>query len=263
MILLNFDIEEFDLPSEHKVNISLEEQIEYSKEGTRIILDLLEKYEIKCTFFCTAVFAIHAEELIHEMINQGHEVASHGYNHSSFAIDDLKRSKQLLEKITGKSVNGYRMAYMMKIERNAIADAGYLYDSSINPTFIPSRYNNMHISRKYFMDNGTLELPASVSPLLRIPLFWLSFHNLPFIFYTYLCRKTLKHDGYLNIYFHSWEFSSHLVDARLKIPAIIRKNSGNKLSKRLEHFIQLFISRGESFQTINDFVNENISELKQ
>jgi len=38
MILLSFDIEEFDLPLKHGVDLSFEKQIEYSKEGTRIIL---------------------------------------------------------------------------------------------------------------------------------------------------------------------------------------------------------------------------------
>jgi peptidoglycan/xylan/chitin deacetylase (PgdA/CDA1 family) len=256
MILLSFDLEEFDLPLEYHVNLSLDEQIEYSKEGTRFILDLLGKYQIKATFFCTAVFAINARELIHEIIHLGHEVASHGYSHSSFVNDDLKRSKQLIEEITCRHVNGYRMALMMKTNMKAVADAGYLYDSSINPTFIPGRYNNLHLSRTCFVDKSILQLPASVSPLARIPLFWLSLHNFPFHFYTFLCRRTIKQDGYLNIYFHSWEFSSHLHDKRLQIPFIVRRNSGNRLWLRLERFIQLFISLGESFQPINDFVDK-------
>ncbi len=255
MILLNFDIEEFDLPLEHHVNLSLDEQMEYSKEGTKIILDFLGKYQIKATFFCTAVFAIHARELVKEIIYRGHEVASHGYSHSSFVNDDLKRSKQLLEEITGRPVDGYRMARMMKTDMQAIADAGYLYDSSINPTFIPGRYNNWHLPRTFFIDKGVLQLPASVSPLVRIPLFWLSLHIFPFPFYTFLCRQTLNCDGYLNIYFHSWEFSSHLNDKKLQIPGIIQRNSGNKLLMRLENFIQLFIAKGETFHTIGDFFN--------
>jgi peptidoglycan/xylan/chitin deacetylase (PgdA/CDA1 family) len=256
MILLNFDIEEFDLPLEHHVNLSLEEQLEYSIEGTGNILDLLDRYKLKSTFFCTSIFATHARDLVLKMIHQGHEVASHGYSHSSFASYDLKRSKQLLEEITGATVNGYRMAYMAKIDAIAIADAGYLYDSSINPTFIPGRYNNLHISRTYFNDKGLIRLPASVSPLARIPLFWLSLHNLPFPLYTFLCRKTLKYDGYLNIYFHSWEFSSHLHDKRLKVPSIVRRNSGKKLLIRLEHLIQQLIAQRETFNTIDNFINK-------
>jgi peptidoglycan/xylan/chitin deacetylase (PgdA/CDA1 family) len=260
MILLSFDIEEFDLPLKRGVDLSFEKQIEYSKEGTRIILEILSKNQVKATFFCTAVFAINARELIAEIIRQGHEVASHGYSHGSFTKEDLIRSKIKLEEIAGQSVNGYRMAYMMKIDIKDIAEAGYIYDSSINPTFIPGRYNNLQLSRSCYLDNGILELPASVSPVVRVPLFWLSMHNFPLCFYIYLCKRALKKDGYLNVYFHSWEFSSHLHDKGLKVPAIVRRNSGNKLRKRLEHIIQLFLSQGESFQSIADFVDKYLDK---
>lgn len=256
MILLSFDMEEFDLPLEHNVNLSIEEQMEYSKGGSRIILDLLEKYQIKATFFCTAVFAINARDLVLEMIHNGHEVASHGFYHSSFVKEDLKRSKNLIEEITGVPVNGFRMPLMKKIDLDAIAKAGYHYDSSINPTFIPGRYNNLVKSRTWHMDNGIVELPASVSPIFRIPLFWLSLHNFPLRYFIFLCQRTHKYDGYLNLYFHSWEFSSHLFEKRLKIPSIVRRNSGDSLRARLERLIQLFISKEDSFETLSEFIDK-------
>ena len=57
-------MEEFDLPTEYNVNLSLDAQMKYSKEGAVILLDLLEKYKIKATFFCTAAFALNAREII-------------------------------------------------------------------------------------------------------------------------------------------------------------------------------------------------------
>lgn len=54
MILLSFDIEEFDVPREHQVDISMEEQIKVSVEGTNRILDCLKRNQVKATFFCTA-----------------------------------------------------------------------------------------------------------------------------------------------------------------------------------------------------------------
>lgn len=261
MILLSFDIEEFDLPLEYHVDLSLESQIKYSQEGISIILDLLKKYQIKATFFCTALFAINSRELIFKIIQQGHEVASHGYAHSSFTEVDLKKSKDLLEEITGKQVKGFRKALMMKTDLQTIANAGYTYDSSLNPTFIPGRYNNLHLTRTYYQENGIMELPASVSPIARIPLFWLSLHNFPFSFYSYLCRRTLKKDGYLNLYFHSWEFSSQLNDKGLQVPSFIRRNSGDKLQLRLERLIQSFLFKGETFQRISDFLDDNKSKF--
>ena len=57
MILLSFDIEEFDMPLEYNGEISFEEQIDVSRMGLERILDLLKKYHVKATFFSTVIFA--------------------------------------------------------------------------------------------------------------------------------------------------------------------------------------------------------------
>lgn len=57
MILLSFDIEEFDAPLEHGVELPFEEQMRTSVEGTRKILACLARHRVKATFFCTANFA--------------------------------------------------------------------------------------------------------------------------------------------------------------------------------------------------------------
>ena len=50
-------------------------------------------------------------------------------------------------------------------------------------------------------------MPASVTPLLRLPLFWLSFKNLPGWLIRPASAWTLRADGYLVLYFHPWEFA--------------------------------------------------------
>jgi hypothetical protein len=136
---------------------------------------------------------------------------------------------------------------MMPVDEQEIKNAGYVYNSSINPTFLPGRYNNLDKPRTTFYDKGVFQIPASVSPLLRIPLFWLSFHNFPLLFYTYLCQKTLKKDGYLNIYFHPWEFTDLNDKDRFGFPGYVVKNTGKKMSERMEKFIKGFTRRGERF----------------
>lgn len=252
MILLSFDIEEFDTPTEYGATISVQEQIKLSARGTRNILDLLHTHQIKATFFCTANFAIHQPDLIKEMIQEGHEVASHGYYHSSFEIKDLATSRKALEELTGKQIHGFRMARMMPVDEAEIAKAGYHYNSSLNPTFIPGRYSNWSEPRTFFHKENVLQIPASVSPLLRIPLFWLSFHNFPKGLYRFLCDRTLKKDGYLNIYFHPWEFID-LRDKSLQLPFIIRNNSGEKMIERLGDFISSYKKKGECFDTIHHY----------
>ena len=257
MILLSFDIEEFDVPKEHQVDISLEEQIRVSSEGTSRILDCLKRNQVKATFFCTANFALHAPEIIRRIQMEGHEIASHGFYHWTFNIEDLKKSKEQLEEMTGLKVFGYRQARMMPVSEKAIYEAGYTYNSSLNPTFIPGRYMRLSTPRTYFMKENVLQIPTSVTPLLRFPLFWLSCHNLPAGLYRYLCKYT-HHDGYFVTYFHPWEFYPLNEHPEWKLPIIIRNHAGKGMEKRLDDFIRYFKKQDIAFSTFIDYIKLNV-----
>ncbi|WP_077152597.1 polysaccharide deacetylase family protein [Bacteroides bouchesdurhonensis] len=258
MILLSFDIEEFDVPKEHQVDISLEEQIRVSSEGTSRILDCLKRNQVKATFFCTANFALHAPEIIRRIQMEGHEIASHGFYHWTFNIEDLKKSKEQLEEMTGLKVFGYRQARMMPVSEKAIYEAGYTYNSSLNPTFIPGRYMRLSTPRTYFMKENVLQIPTSVTPLLRFPLFWLSCHNLPAGLYRYLCKYTHNHDGYFVTYFHPWEFYPLNEHPEWKLPFIIRNHAGKGMEKRLDDFIRYFKKQDIAFSTFIDYIKLNV-----
>lgn len=261
LVLLSFDIEEFDVPMEHGVEISLQKQMEISRQGTERILQLLAENGMKATFFCTAVFAVNAPDVILKIKNGGHEIASHGYYHSSFEVAHLAASKKILEEISGSSVLGYRMARMMPVDEKEIFKAGYVYNSSLNPTFIPGRYNNLGVSRTFFEREGVVQIPASVSPWVRFPLFWLSFHNFPQWMYRLLSGWTLKHDGYLNIYFHPWEFADIKQYATAyKLPGIVVKNSGADMVRRLDSFIKHLQGKRVEFVTIADFISLRVNK---
>src|SRR4051812_21698810 len=107
MVLLSFDIEEFDMPFEYGKNIDFSDQIAISVHGSTTILDLLKKHSFKATFFSTATFAIHAPQIIERIKNEGHELASHGYYHSKFDKEDLLSSKLKLEELFGSEVVGF------------------------------------------------------------------------------------------------------------------------------------------------------------
>src|SRR5260221_5340426 len=173
-VLVSFDIEEFDMPLEYGKQISLEEQIKVSAEGTKIILSILLENQIKATFFSTVVFASHANDLIHRITDEGHELASHGYYHSEFKDIHLKESRLELEKLSGRPVIGFRMPRMMAVDDQVIKKAGYTYNSSLNPVYLPGRYNNFFKPRTKFVSNGTIQLPASATPFIPFSLSWLS-----------------------------------------------------------------------------------------
>ena len=254
MILLSFDIEEFDMPFEYNKNISFDDQISISKTGTTIILDLLKLYNITATFFSTATFAINARDIIKRIIDEGHELASHSYYHSSFKEEHLLESKQKLEEISQSKVIGFRMPRMQPVDDDAIFRAGYVYNTSLNPTFLPGRYNNFFKPRTYFKQNGVWQIPASVSSIIRIPLFWLSFHNLPLFLYNKLCNNTLKKDKYLNLYFHPWEFTDLADKERFGFPNYVSKNSGIAMKNRMEQFIIAMKRKNHSFMIFKDLI---------
>lgn len=253
MVLLSFDIEEFDMPLEYKGEISFEEQLSISRKGLQNILVLLKKHHAKATFFSTVVFAENNKDLIEQLLNEGHELASHTWFHSEFKMEDLKKSREKLAELFNTEITGLRMPRMMKVDEKEVEKAGYSYNSSVNPTFLPGRYNNLKVSRTYFKEGEVLQIPASVSPNFRIPLFWLSFHNFPLNIYKKLAKDVLKKDGYLNIYFHPWEFAE-IKNPNFKLPGFTTKNSGKQMIERFDEFLSFLDQRNYKFGTFQEFL---------
>jgi peptidoglycan/xylan/chitin deacetylase (PgdA/CDA1 family) len=254
MILLGFDLEEFDLPAEYGIAINFEEQLSVSTQGAVAVLDILRSTGVKATFYCTANYAMHRPGVISQIVSEGHEIASHGFFHSAFDTEDLLLSKLKLEEISGTQVNGFRMPRMMPVNPDELITAGYSYNSSTNPTWLPGRYNNFGDPRTWYHHHQLLELPASVSPRIRIPLFWLSFHNLPLALIKWLASATYKKDGYLNLYFHPWEFTDLYQNNKYGLPRYIFNNSGISYTDRISTFIRWAQSKGYAFGRTGDFV---------
>ena len=253
MILLSFDTEEFDVPREHGVDFSLEEGMQVSIEGTNRILDVLKQNGVKATFFCTGNFAEHAPMVMMRIMNEGHEVACHGVDHWEPKDTDFARSKEIVERVTGRQVYGYRQPRMFPVVESEIKRVGYLYNSSLNPAFIPGRYMHLTAPRRPFMKDGVLQIPASVTPLIRFPLFWLALHNLPEWLYHLFTRWTLCHDGQFVTYFHPWEFYDLKEHPEFRMPFIIRNHSGREMVARLDRLVKMLKQRGHTFITYNEF----------
>ncbi len=252
-ILLTFDLEEFDLPLEFGCLISEEDQINISTEGLERLNVLLSKHKIPATFFTTSFYANKNKELL-KNLSENHEVASHSKYHSDFKDTDPQHSKAEIERITGKKIYGFRMPHFKKIDLSLIKAAGYFYDSSINPTYVPGRYNNLLAKRKFYYDKSSnlIEIPVSVSPFIRFPLSWLSFKNIPLPIYLLMCKIAIWKDSYLHLYFHPWEFAEL---ESFNVPRYIKIRSGNSLSERLEELI-IELKKTADFLTISSFLVE-------
>ena len=265
-ILLTFDIEEFDLPFKYGVKINEREMYNISREGTDNLLALLEKYEIKATFFITALFAKKYPFLIREL-GKKHEIGLHGYAHSDSyeelskkeTVARLKKAKDILEKISNKKIVSFRAQRLQKIDCSLLRKVGLEVDSSILPTFIPlsltytlGRIENLFKSRKIFSEKGVTEIPLTVTPIVRLPLLWITFRNMPMIYAKTCTKWALINNNFVNLVFHPWEF----IDIRrLKIPFLIKNNTGDKFSKKIENYIRWAKKRGYEFSTMRDFLS--------
>jgi len=148
-------------------------------------------------------------------------------------------------------VVGFRMPRMAAVDHNALKAAGYKYDSSLNPTCIPGRYNHFSASKTIYRENGLTIFPASVTPHVRTPLFWLSFKNFSISWYCRQVAKCLKAYGYANIYLHPWEFTNIM---GFSIPKYIAKDPG-LMAKKLTFLLENFKDKAR-FISIKSFLQE-------
>ena len=248
-ILLSFDVEEFDMPLEYNFNISIETQMEIGKKGLDNLMPILNNDNYTTTLFTTANFANHYPDLI-KTLSDKHEIASHTFYHSNFTTADLLSSRLRLSEITEKPITGLRMPRMRLVPMKDIQEAEYLYDASMNPTWLPGRYNNFNKPRTLYKEEGMIRIPASVSPNFRIPLFWLSFKNFPYALYLRLALQTLRKDGYLSLYFHPWEFTN--INA-FGLPKYTIKGSDNELLEKLYRLLN-DLKKQAKFCTMSDFL---------
>ena len=114
--------------------------------STRRILRLLERAEVRATFFVLGWVADHHPQLVHEIAEAGHEIACHGYWHQlvyhqspSEFRRDIRRARDVLEQIVARPVVAYR-APSFSITRastwalDVLIEEGFTLDSSIYPT---------------------------------------------------------------------------------------------------------------------------------
>ena len=113
------------------------------------LLALLARHEARATFFVLGWVAERQVELIRTIAHAGHEVASHGWDHARVTHqtplqfrESIRRSKGVLEDITGAPVLGFR-APSFSIVRgrewalDILIEEGYRYDSSLFPVRRP------------------------------------------------------------------------------------------------------------------------------
>jgi polysaccharide deacetylase family protein (PEP-CTERM system associated) len=146
--VLSVDLEDYFHPTEVQQTvgpdewISMPSRVEYS---TQIVLDLLDKRDVKATFFVLGWVARHRPGLIREIASRGHEIGCHSYRHELvYALTpeefegDTRAAVQAIEDACGVTPRAYRAPSYSITARSmwaleVLASCGFTHDSSIFP----------------------------------------------------------------------------------------------------------------------------------
>ena len=244
ILLLTFDLEEFDVPFEYGIRIDEDEMYGISCMGLKRILRLLQKHGIKSTFFTTVNFAKRYPEMIKRLLKK-HEIALQGYSHAHDyqkmpkmeALKWLKKSKQFFEEL-GVDIIGFRAPRLIPPLYSVLKKIGFEYDNSLHPTYVPGRYNNLLKPRKPFVVNSLKIIPISTTPFFRLPFSWVWFRNIDLMYSKISTRFCLINQNFINVYFHPWEFVDlHDYEFSKKLSWLFKRNTGREFEKKLEKYI--------------------------
>jgi len=229
--------------------------------NTLKLLDLLEEYNQKATFFTLGNVAAKHPELIRKIADNGHEIASHGYNHHSIfnlspkqVREDVGRSVKILEDISGKKVIGFRAPdfsireYLFEWYCEALAENGLKYDSSLFPMKVIKYgiekeyslkiFNKYHLNEHYlsYMKVGKMKLPFFGGGYFRIT---------PYFITKYL-SKELNQDRAV-FYMHPYELDTE------ELAAMKREYDHIPLKWRLSQFIGRGTIEGKLHKLLGDY----------
>ena len=210
------------------------------------ILGILDAGGAKATFFTLGWIAERYPQMVKRIVAGGHELASHGYGHLRASdqsraefMDDVVRSKAILQDLGGQEVKGYRAPSFSIGPANlwaldVLQEAGYRYSSSIYP-IAHDHYGMPDAPRFAFRPNGSeglLEVPITTVRLgqRNLPAGGGGyFRLLPYALSRRMMRRVNREDGQPAIfYFHPWE-----LDPGQPRPA------GIGLKTRFRHYVNL------------------------
>ena len=215
-------------------------------ENTQRVLSLLERLNVRATFFILGWVAEHYPRIVREIVAGGHEVGCHSYWHRCVwrlspdeFCSDTRRARAAIEDAGGVAVSGYRAPSFSIVESSlwaveTLAREGFAYDSSVFPIYhdvygyptaprFPFRWTNPQGHVLYEVPPTTVRLggwnlPAAGGAYLRI---------LPDWYTSWAARKISREGRSLVVYFHPWEIDPQ--QPRLK----------GHLKSRLRHYTHI------------------------
>ena len=237
------------------------------EEATKPILELLDRYQTKASFFIVGEVAEQNPGLIQSIFEKGHEIGCHGYSHKllwkldeSLFRGEIEHFQSVMERILGKiKIKGFRAPCFSLDNRSkwalrVLSDYGYQYDASIFPVKINPLYGisgapaqpyriSFEDVRKEDPQSPLMEFPLCPLTIgrLKIPIsggFYFRILPLPFLYWG---LKRINRDKPFLLYFHPWE--SYEKTPRFKLPLFNRVISYYGVSsalKKLEFLLKHF-----------------------
>ena len=231
------------------------------EEATIPILDLLDRYQTKASFFIVGEVAEQNPRLIQSIFERGHEIGCHTFSHNlvwnlseslSFR-EELEHFHSVMEKILGKvEIKGFRAPCFSLDNRNkwalkVLLDFGYQYDASIFPLKINPLYGVSGApTRPYRISFEDVRKEDPQSPLMEFPLCPLMIGGLKIpisggfylralpSFFLYWGLKRINRSQPFLVYFHPWE--GYEKTPRFKLPLYNRVISYYGISSALKKF---------------------------
>jgi polysaccharide deacetylase family protein (PEP-CTERM system associated) len=234
--------------------------------STLPILELLQRYSVRATFFIVGEVIRGAAGLVRRIVEAGHEIGCHTHTHrplwemtpESFR-EEIRSFKKALEEAAGKvDVRGFRAPTFSVDERTSWAlrvleEEGFTYDSSIVPAHGPlygCPQAPLGMYRPALDDflkhdpRGLLaEFPAPVATVagMRVPVGGgIYLRVLPFPVYERLVRRVLRQRPFF-LYLHPWETDPGI--PRVRLPRLARfatytgiRSTLGKVEKLLKNF---------------------------
>jgi polysaccharide deacetylase family protein (PEP-CTERM system associated) len=231
------------------------------------MLELMAARDVKATCFVLGWVAERTPGLVRRLAAAGHEVASHGYHHELVHeltegefVADVRRSKDVLEGITGERIRGYR-APSFSLTDWAIPlleESGFEYDSSFFPTTVTrNRYGKpttLEGSDGLRLGNGGLaEVPLSCLQFGGQALPWAGggyFRLLPYRLFKSGVERILDSGKPYIFYIHPWELDS----GQPRVAGLSR-------SQRIRHYLNLEKTESRWTALLTDFRWTTIADL--
>lgn len=222
------------------------------------ILGLLDEHQTKATFFTLGWVAERYPALVRRIVDQGHELASHGYGHQRASdlteaafFDDVLRAKNLLEDIGGQPVRGYRAPSFSIGAGNlwaldTLVKAGYRYSSSIYP--VKHDHYGMPDAPRFAHEvrPGLMEVPPTTLRVFdrNLPSSGGGFFRLlPYSVSRWMLQQVNTRDAQSAIfYFHPWE-----------IDADQPRVAGADAKARFRHYVNIDRNERKLARLLKDF----------